>query len=587
MSRSRPILLGWILSLVAAMPIAADELVRLDDPDPYDLKIIGFELPRDAEVRVEAVGIRPPHSDDLAVYAWILDTETREPVWKMTRRQTDRVKGSRLLREAGDEIMLPRGRYELHLFAGEFWGYWFGVRKVQWPRWLDMFRSKEDDDDEDDDWDRGDYGEELARCYVALSSDDVSEDDVKRFKVTGGMDDALVRMNMLGDSRLVSQGIELQRPMSLRIYALIEYPKGYDGPADYAWIADAETREVVWRTRKRNTEHAGGGDKNRRFDDEVALDKGKYVLYYGTDDSHSWEEFNVNPPFDPVNWGVTVLPGSDFDRSAFKTFEVGDRGDPLLAFTRARDSDLFEQPFRFERDGELHVYAVGEYDQWNHEFADYAWIENAKTGGTEWEMTRRNTLPAGGADKNRMFDGHVTLEAGDYILYYVTDDSHSYDDWNASPPFDPEAWGVAVYETDSVKKKDVERLSMGDVEGNGDYLVRLNRARDHERLRQRFVLDKSARVHIHAVGEGISGRMYDYGYIIDDTTGRAVWEMEYRDTDHAGGARKNRLFDDEIRLEAGEYEAVFVTDGSHSFEGWNDKRPQEPKSWGMTIRRVK
>src|SRR3989442_15846994 len=53
--------------------------------------------------------------------------------------------------------------------------------------------------------------------------------------------------------------------------------------------------------------------------------------------------------------------------------------------------------------------------------------------------------PAGGADKNRMFDGVVTLPAGNYVLRYRSDGSHSYDDWNADPPDDPESWGISVF----------------------------------------------------------------------------------------------------------------------------------------------
>jgi hypothetical protein len=38
----------------------------------------------------------------------------------------------------------------------------------------------------------------------------------------------------------------------------------------------------------------------------------------------------------------------------------------------------------------------------------------------------------------------VSLVAGSYSLHYETDGSHSFDDWNAAPPRDPEAWGATV-----------------------------------------------------------------------------------------------------------------------------------------------
>jgi hypothetical protein len=54
------------------------------------------------------------------------------------------------------------------------------------------------------------------------------------------------------------------------------------------------------------TDHAGGAKKNRVFNDTVHLDKGDYIVYYETDGSHSYEEWNSSPPTDPAAWGVTI-----------------------------------------------------------------------------------------------------------------------------------------------------------------------------------------------------------------------------------------------------------------------------------------
>ena len=48
---------------------------------------------------------------------------------------------------------------------------------------------------------------------------------------------------------------------------------------------------------------------------------------------------------------------------------------------------------------------------------------------------------------------------------------------------------------------------------------------------------------IYALGEGIGGDMVDYGWIERCEERRRVWEMTYRATEHAGGAKKNRRFD--------------------------------------------
>jgi hypothetical protein len=65
--------------------------------------------------------------------------------------------------------------------------------------------------------------------------------------------------------------------------------------------------------------------------------------------------------------------------------------------------------------------------------------------------------------------------------------------------------------------------------------------------------------------------------------GRVVWEMTYRMTDHAGGANKNRVFNDTIALEAGEYTVHYESDGSHSFGHWNASPPDDAVNWGVTV----
>jgi len=562
-------LVGGSLTLLMAPSLHAEEFIRLEDPHDYELMAVGFELDRDATIDVEAVGLRPRRADDLAVYAWILDTETREPVWEMERRDTRRVRGSRTLREAQESLDLDAGKYELYFFSGSGWG----GGTVIWGDWGDWWHWGDDDDR---DWD-----DDRRDCFVSLSG----PTNVRTFEVDGGFPDALIKFTRTYDSERFSQGFELSRSMNLHVYALIEHPKGDRSPADFAWIVNADTRELEWQTTKRNTRRAGGGDKNRVFNRDVELDAGRYILYYGTDDSHSYEEFNVNPPFDPLNWGVVVRPGDGFRSDGFSLFEVEETtGDGWIDFTRAGDNDFYEQAFRVKTGGSLRVYALGEFDHGNRDFVDWAWIVDAGDGRPVWEMTRRNTISAGGAEKNRMFDGLVDLDAGDYVLYYVTDGSHSYDDWNSAAPIDERAWGASVFLTGSLSGSDVELIDMDDIAKEEGVLARLVRARDHDRMRERFTLDQDGYVHIYAIGEGVYGEMYDYAYMIDLRTDRIEWEMDYRDTDHAGGARKNREFDDVIRLRAGEYEVVYVTDGSHSFEGWNARKPDDPMNWGVTVR---
>ena len=51
----------------------------------------------------------------------------------------------------------------------------------------------------------------------------------------------------------------------------------------YAWIIDSRNRELVWRMTIHNTESDWWGAKyNRKFEDDVELEKGEYELYYSS-----------------------------------------------------------------------------------------------------------------------------------------------------------------------------------------------------------------------------------------------------------------------------------------------------------------
>ena len=108
--------------------------------------------------------------------------------------------------------------------------------------------------------------------------------------------------------------------------------------------------------------------------------------------------------------------------------QVQDNEDKTVAFNVANSQDV-------------RIFAIGEGQP--GEMFDYGWIEDDK-GTRVWEMQEPRTSRAGGAGKNRQIDVVITLPAGNYKLRYKSDDSHSFDHWNALPP-DINFWGIAVY----------------------------------------------------------------------------------------------------------------------------------------------
>ncbi len=564
-----------ILCAIAGVALAqSDALIRIDGLQPGDLAVKGFELRRAGKVDVEAVGIRPRWDHELAAYAWILDSATRRPVWVMDARDCDRVSGERLLRRAEESLDLDAGRYELYFWAPSLSGSYAHSYRV--------FGFQFENDRE---WGRD--ARKLERvmedCHVTLRSKTLTAADMIDFTPTGELPGTLLRFASLGHDANVRAGFRLDAPAELEIYAFTEMPEDWDIGADTGWILNAATHERVWKMEQRNTRHAGGAEKNRMFRDSVRLEPGDYVLIYGTDDTHSFPDFNSGPPHDPLNWGITVLPGPGFPSSAFHRVDAPAPATALIDLTRARDDDSLEQAFRLTRASTVWIHALGEYSGGEDEFADYGWIQKAGSSEIVWEMKHDNTEHAGGAEKNRVFDGSVHLPAGDYIAYYVTDDSHAYRRWNSSPPFERDVWGLAVYPDADFRATDFQKLDSEAMAVNVDVLVRIARVGDDERLRERFTLDKSTRIRIYALGEGSGGDMYDYGFIENRKTRDVVWEMTWRSSHHAGGARKNRAFDGEITLEPGTYEVFYETDDSHAFGSWNAARPRDPHSWGITI----
>jgi hypothetical protein len=261
---------------------------------------------------------------------------------------------------------------------------------------------------------------------------------------------------------------------------------------------------------------------------------------------------------------------------------AGDRvaaEDIILSLTRVGNGENRVEGFTLKRPMHVRVLALGE--ALGGQLYDYGAILDAKTRKTVWAMDLAHTEHAGGADKNRMEDEVVSLDPGSYLVYYVTDDSHSYDDWNSAEPDYPALWGITLISEDGpVDRKVVLPYDDGE---NDAVLARIVGVGDDADLERRFTLDRTSDVRVYAIGEGDDDEMYDYAWIEDARTGHVVWRMTYGDTEHAGGAQKNRLFDRTVHLPAGEYRVRYQSDDSHSFGDWNEDAPRDPFSYGVTV----
>jgi hypothetical protein len=310
------------------------------------------------------------------------------------------------------------------------------------------------------------------------------------------------------------------------------------------------------------------------------------VAYFVSDDSHDPEEWNGVPPFDPEGWGLTLRVDDPAARAAVRPFayEPVPTGQTLVSLRGVGDDELRSEGFTLLRPMDVRIYAIGEGR--DGDMFDYGWIVDAATRRRVWTMGYAATQHAGGADKNRLFDGTLRLDAGSYLVYFKTDGSHSANEWNSAAPAEGQYWGISVFPT----SRQLDRGAVAPFERargrNGAALAELVRLGDDERARTTFRLDRETTVRIYALGEGDDGNMFDYAWLEEAGTHRVVWEMTYRTTEHAGGASKNRAFDGTVVLGPGEYVLRYESDGSHSYGEWNAEPPDDPEAWGVTVFRV-
>lgn len=562
------ILLVAALSLPSARAVHAQEVVltKLDHLRVEELAVGGFELSSRQRLTINAVGFRnrSERYDAMLSSAWILDANTREVVWVLDDGDSDRK--SRHLREYHDELELNAGRYEVYYSTFPASGDW----DDSWLSFPDAFRMGNYD------WEDYEDASREFEITVRGAGRSLSEKDVESYR-EGLKKGAIVSYTALSGEVYKEIGLQLDRELELEIYSVGEVRKDelYDG----AWIIDTSNRKKVWQLDYWDSDFAGGGSKNRKFKGKVKLPAGKYALYCATDDSHHFDRWNTAPPYDPYFWGVTVQVADPGMAKYVKTYDyeaIPERS-VIVSMTRLRDGDFESKGFTLKKPMKVRVYAIGEGT--GHDMYDSSRIINAATREIVWEMEMRQTEHAGGASKNRVFDRTIDLPAGNYIAYAYTDGSHSYHDWNSAPPHDQEHWGLTITATNG----DMSNVSEYSEERDPKTLVRLVGMGNNEREREQFSLKERTRVSVYAIGEGTGGRMYDYAWIENDK-GKVVWEMGYRMTDHAGGAKKNRAYKGSLTLDAGEYSVYYESDGSHSFNRWNATPPDDFLNWGVTVR---
>ena len=227
----------------------------------------------------------------------------------------------------------------------------------------------------------------------------------------------------------------------------------------------------------------------------------------------------------------------------------------------------------------------------------YAWILNARTRELVWRMTINNTKGDWWDRWNRTFDEEINLQKGEYEVYYsavnpsyisfeggfvtwgkIMDKIFGNDDWWEDHSSE---WKISISNVDEVFEKGAVLKYQNAVKNSS--IIDLTGMGDREQKSAGFTLHKQSTLEIYAIGEGWDDEMYDQAYILNADTRKRVWEMSYRNTKHAGGAVKNRVVREKIKLETGDYIVYFKSDDNHSAKEWNANPPYDPQFWGVSV----
>jgi len=568
MTRFVCFLAGTLLMFLAPARLQADDELVLGGPEPGKITTMGFQLDQPCRIQITGKGgsfegfrvhsrDKKAHRVPLVFYAWILNSETREPVWHTFKSAKQRHKKRyRGLFEIDESVNLRPGHYEVYYAAAPDMGT---------PACRKTCR-------------RVKYRNKHRKQLEIMVTGHVLKADNGRGVVDQLSEEAIIALPRQGNDQSHWQDFCLKSAASIRIYAQGEGNRKTQG--DYAWIVNADNNSQVWSLSERRSQGAGGAEKNLRVDETVTLAKGRYRVHYVSDQSHSFDGWNDLPPNDPQFWGVTLWASSKKDRRrvSHRSFHLAE---PVVELVRAGNNTELSRGFRLNRDMDLRLLCLGEGTA-RGGFRDGGWIIDANTREKVWSMDYEWSQSAGGAERNRLVDQVIRLPKGEYIAYYATDDNHAYAAWDEGKPYDPARWGLSLW---TVRKSDAYGVATFSERslGNKHVLAQIVGIGDHDYRRTNFTVPGVTHLRIQALGEGERGSMTDYGWIENRETGRVYWEMTYRKTDHAGGAKKNRAFNDIIVLPKGDYRLIYKSDGSHSSQGWNASPPDDRNRYGITI----
>ena len=617
---SFPSLLKYLflsILIINTNPISAENVnsITVNNNMNGIVKYKSFTLLNDETVKISGLsyGIKKTKFSEPSFYGWIINSKSRKKVWNLLeeyksensqtlvisknnkiKNEDDKNKGKYY--NFTDELFLKKGTYELYytgMYKDNEISISFSEALGEFGELMseisEMIENNEDHDDIGkiikkkillgrDPKNNKKYNKNLN---ISISIDKKNIQQLEKNDPVNNMTkEAIISITRTGDDENIEKGFTLKKETELSIYSIGEVRK--DGEYDFSRIINLDNHETVWSLSydNRNIKYAGGGKKNQFVKENIVLKAGDYMVSYITDDSHSFNNWNVLPPNDPQFWGITIWATNINDKTNIIKLDKSKIQKPFIEITKVGNYANEQVGFSLSQKSNIRILALGEG---NHRMVDFATIINADTRETVWKMQRKKTQHAGGASKNRKVMKTLELKKGNYIVIYKSDDSHCYNDWNSSAPHDKERWGVTIWADKG--KNSSKKIKTFDPENykNKDIVCQILRVRNDKYISKSFKLTKDTKLRIIALGEGYKPDLADYGWIENDLNGQIMWEMTYKKTNHAGGAKKNRSFNGTIMLPKGEYNLIYKTDDSHSYDDWNSTPPNDEDRYGIIL----
>lgn len=414
----------------------------------------------------------------------------------------------------------------------------------------------------------------------------------------------IARIGPIEERGLYREAFSILQPLRVEVEAVGSGSREHRALLGQAWILDLRSRLPVWRMDAQLCE-PHGDEGNLRQRAVLDLSPGDYELLFSAygnvfpleksirilevfkigDFSFTgghfvdWDEYG-----EPDEWMAAVRTQGDQSRGALfrRLPEEPDLG-ALVRLAPLGDGEVRRARLDLRSPLRARLLVVGEYSASCQGFADAAWISAADDGRRIWEMTFEDSEPAGGAEKNRVFDHEIEISAGSYLVQCVTDDSHAFDRWNSTPPDDPDSWGLTLIPLAPLAPGAAE-VVLDPPEEN--VIVRIDGVGDGEFREAYFRLDHEADLLLRGLGEfdKHTDRYFDFGWIEDPLSLETVWTMESTPGLYAGGECRNRVVEELVRLAPGIYRACYSSDDAHSFESWSEHPPCDPRGWGLLVR---